>query len=92
MSVEKYYNDAVQKVAWELGLPKVFVDRVYKSYWRAVRAHITSLPLKQDLTDEEFLSLKTSVNVPSLGKFHIPLERYKYLKRMYNEYLESKEE
>lgn len=86
------YDEIVAKVASELSLPKRIVDRTYKSYWRAVREHMTSLPLKEDLTDEEFMKLQPNVNIPSLGKFFITLERYRYVKKKYSEYLKRKEE
>jgi hypothetical protein len=44
----------VTEVANNLSLPKKFVDRVYRAYWRAVREHISTLPLKDNLSDEEF--------------------------------------
>lgn len=70
----------VSRVAASTGLSNKLVDRAYKSYWRVVREHITSLPLKSDLTDEEFLKLKVNVNIPSLGKLYVSLNKYKYLK------------
>lgn len=74
------YEEMVSRVAASTGLSKKLVDRAYKSYWRVVREHITSLPLKSDLTDEEFLKLKVNVNIPSLGKLYVSLNKYKYLK------------
>lgn len=67
------------------------VDRTYKAYWRMVREHITSLPLKEELTDEEFLKLQPSVNIPSIGKLAVTLERYKYLKQKHRRIQENKE-
>lgn len=75
------FEDIVRKVAYNLGLPKTLVERTYKSYWRAVREHIASLPLKEDLTDEEFLKLQPNVNIPSIGKLHVTLNRYKRVKK-----------
>lgn len=75
------YGEIISRVSSELGLPKVFVDRVYRSYWKAVREYITALPLKQDLTDEEFMSLRPNVNVPSIGKLYVTLDRYHNMKK-----------
>ena len=86
------YDEIVAKVADELSLPKILVDRTYKAYWKAVRDHMTNLPLKEDLTDEEFLKLQPNVNVPSLGKFYITLERYRWIKDNYNKRIQNKEE
>jgi hypothetical protein len=40
--------------------------------------------LKEDLSDEEFLKLKPNVNIPSLGKFYVTLERYRKVKARFN--------
>lgn len=74
------YNDIIVKVSDELDLPKKFVDKVYRSYWRAIREHITSLPLKEDLTDEEFMRLQPNVNIPSLGKLYVTLDKYRAMR------------
>lgn len=67
------------------------MDRTYKAYWKMVREHISSLPLKEDLTDEEFLRLRPNVNIPSIGKLSVTLSRYKYLKEDYKRIQEQKE-
>lgn len=77
-------DEIIAKVSVELGLPKRIVDRAYRAYWKAVREHITSLPLKEDLTDEEFSKLQPNVNIPSIGKLHVTLDRYKSMKKAYN--------
>jgi hypothetical protein len=41
------------------------------------------LPLKEDLTDEEFNELRTNFNIPSLGKLHCTLGRYRAIKNNY---------
>lgn len=84
------YNEIVAKVSEELGIPKSRVDRIYRSYWKTIRNYIEALPLKDDLTDEEFLALKTSVNVPSIGKLYISLPRYRRIKEKYSTYLKKK--
>lgn len=76
------YDEIISKVAEELGLPVRLVDRTYRAYWRSIREHITSLPLKEDLTDEEFLKLQPNVNIPSIGKLYVTLDRYKRMKKM----------
>jgi len=78
------YDEIVSEVAGSTGLSKRMVDKIYKLYWKSVREYIKSLPLKEDLTDEEFMKLKPNVNIPSLGKFYVSLDRYKKLKERYN--------
>ena len=78
------YDEIVSEVAGSTGLSKKMVDKIYKLYWKSVREYIKSLPLKENLTDEEFMKLKPNVNIPSLGKFYVSLDRYKKLKERYN--------
>ena len=82
------YRKIISSISKELGLPYTFVDRTYKSYWKVIREHIEALPLKEDLTDEEFLKLQPNVNVPSLGKLYVTLDRYHRMKK-HMEYIES---
>lgn len=88
------YKEIIDTVSTELGLPKGLVDKTYKAYWRAVREHITSLPLKEGLSDEEFLKLQPNVNIPSIGKLHVTLDRYHRMKKsfqMQQEFRNNKE-
>ena len=77
------YDEIISKVAHDLQLPREFTDRVYRGYWKAIREYIVNLPLKEDLTDEEFLKLRPNINIPSIGKLYITLDRYKRMKKMY---------
>lgn len=83
------YKEIIKNVSSRLGLPEGLVDKSYKAYWKAVREHITALPLKEDLSDEEFLSIQPNVNIPSIGKLYVTLDRYRSMKKSYNKYLES---
>lgn len=77
------YTEIISKVSQDLGLPEQLVDRTYKSYWRAVKKHIESLPLMEDLTDEEFLKLQPNINIPSIGKLYVTLDRYHGMKKRF---------
>jgi hypothetical protein len=77
------YDEMVSKVADSVGLSKKLVDRTYKAYWKAVREYVTALPLKKDLTDEEFMALRPNVNIPSIGKLYITLDKYKRIKKQH---------
>lgn len=71
------YKDSVIKVAEELNLSEEFVDKVYRAYWTTIRGYMASLPLQEDLTEEEFNKLRPNINIPSIGKFHVTYDRYK---------------
>ena len=75
------YKATIKKVAEKHNLPYEVVDRTYHAYWKFVRHSLSSLPLKEALTEEEFGQLRTSVNIPSLGKFSCDYECYTRLRK-----------
>lgn len=85
------YDEIISKVAESTGFTKHIVDRTYRAYWKTIRDYITSLPLKDDLTDEEFLALRPNVNIPSIGKLYVTLDRYKRMKEAHKEFLKKQE-
>lgn len=84
------YEDIISRVADTNGYSKRLVDKVYKAYWKAVREHITSLPLWNDLSDEEFMELQPNVNIPSIGKLYVTLDRYQKVMKRHKLNQESK--
>lgn len=82
------YPEILETLSEELAIPKDVVDAAYKSFYSFIRETITSLPLKKDLTEEEFNSLKTNFNIPALGKLHCTYERYLGMKEQ-NKYIEN---
>lgn len=84
------YDEIVAKVAEDNGLPKRLVDRTYRAYWKSIREYIASLSLKDDLTDDEFNAIRPNINIPSIGKLYVTLDRYKSMKKLHKEYLKKK--
>ena len=41
------------------------------------------------MTDEEFAKLQPNINIPSLGKFFVTLDKYKKEKKKYNVKMEN---
>ena len=83
------YPDIIGKVSQEIGLPPEVVDTAYKSYWKFIKQTIQSLPLKDDISEEDFTKLRTNFNIPSLGKLTCTFDRmmgvkkrFKYIKRL----------
>lgn len=83
------YPDIIGKVSKELDIPVEVVDAAYKSYWKFIKQTIQSLPLKDDISEEEFAELRTNFNIPSLGKLTCTFDRmmgvkkrFKYIKRL----------
>jgi len=83
------YDEIKSRISTESGLSTDLIDKVYKAYWKAVRRYIKSLPLKESLTDEEFKKLRPNVNVPSLGKLNVTLERYHGMKKHFKMYYKN---
>jgi hypothetical protein len=82
---------AIFKASKKLNLPEELVGKVYKAYWKSIRQSIQPLPLKDDLTEEEFTKYKVSFNIPSLGKLYSSFnkiqgvkKRYQYLQKIKN--------
>ena len=82
------YKEIISKVAADNNLSVSFVDKVYRCYWKAIRRYITSLPLKDDLTDDEFLKLRPNVNIPSIGKLYVTSEVYRRKKNNHKAIIE----
>ena len=77
------YPDIVGKVSEELGLPKEVVNKTYKAYWLFIKNHIQSLPLKENLNEEDFAKLRTNYNIPSLGKLSCTYDRMLGVKKRF---------
>lgn len=75
------YTDIIHLVSQELNLPEEIVTTTYKAYWQAIRDMISNLPLKENISTEEFLKLKTSFNIPSLGKLYCTEEHFTGIKK-----------
>lgn len=69
------YPDIIDKVSRELNLPGEVIDKTYRAYWLFIKDHIQSLPLKDDLNEEDFAKLRTNFNIPSIGKLYVTWNR-----------------
>ena len=78
------YPDIINKVSEELNLPKEIVDKTYRAYWFFIKQHIQSLPLKENINEEDFAKLQTNFNVPSLGKLCVTWNRLVGCKKRFN--------
>lgn len=88
------YTEIIQEVARKNGLSAKYVNKVYRAYWTAIKEYITSLPLKDIETEEEFLKLRPNINIPSIGKLYISIENFRGQKdrQRFIEYYKKKEE
>lgn len=82
-------EDIYNKVATELNLDVSIVKETYKSYWKTIRDLIQELPLKDDLSEEQFKELKVNFNITRLGKLCVSYDRYKGVKKKFNYFKEN---
>lgn len=78
------YSDIINKVSEELNLPRELVENAYKAYWNFIRVTIEELPLKTELSQERYRDLRTSINIPSLGKLYVTWNRLIGCKKRFN--------
>lgn len=82
-------NKIFKEIANDLGLNESDVKDVFKYTWEFIRSKIEDLPLKSDLTEEEFNKLKTTFVLPEIGKLGCEYNTYKGIR---NGYKTKKEE
>lgn len=79
-------KNIILSVSKDLGISPDVVEKVYRAYWLYIKTTIEALPLKEDLTEEEFLKLRTNFNIGSLGKLFVTYKHYVGVKKRF-EYL-----
>lgn len=77
------YSEAIKQVSIELGIPPQVVKEAYESYWTFIKNNIKALPLKKDLSKEEFDKLRTNFNIPSIGKLSCTYDRMIRVKKRF---------
>ena len=76
-------KDIIAEASKKLDLDEDYVNEVYKSYWKHIRDAIVDLPLKEELDESQFKSLRTNFNIPSLGKLNCTYDYYRRIKDRY---------
>ena len=76
-------KEIILDVSRNLDISPDVVEKVYKAYWSFIKETIQALPLKDNLSEEEFSTLKTNFNVPSLGKLCVTWNRFVRCKKRY---------
>lgn len=74
-------EEIVKRVSKELNIPEDTILKTYKAYWEYIRSTIQELPLKENLSLEDFNKLKTNFNIPSLGKLSCTYDRMLNMKK-----------
>ena len=76
-------KDIINDVSRTLGISPNVVEKVYRAYWSYIKETIQALPLKEELSEEDFLKLKTNFNIPSLGKLYCTPDKYNKVKNRF---------
>jgi hypothetical protein len=76
-------KEIILDISRNLDISPDVIEKVYKAYWSFIKETIQALPLKDNLSEEEFLTLKTNFNVPSLGKLTCTLDKYNRVKKRF---------
>lgn len=76
-------REIILDVSRNLDISPDVVEKVYKAFWSFIKETIQALPLKDNLSEEEFSTLKTNFNVPSLGKLACTLDKYNRVKKRF---------
>ena len=76
-------KEIILDVSRNLDISPDVVEKVYKAYWSFIKETIQALPLKDNLSEEEFSTLTTNFNVPSLGKLACTLDKYNRVKKRF---------
>lgn len=77
-------NNIYEEASKQLDIPVDRVKKIYRYYWKYIRETIKLLPLKSNLTEEEYSQYRTSFNIPSLGKLHCTYEEYTRMNNRFN--------
>lgn len=78
------YQEIISKVSGDTGIAPDTIDKTYKAFWLYIRNSIQELPLKEDISEEEFNRLRPNFNIPSLGKMVCTYKKYKGVKDKFN--------
>lgn len=79
----------LNKVSQDINIPKATVNKIYNAYWKYIRYILQEIPLKRDLSEDQFNNMKSSVNIPAIGKLYCNYNRYKKITEKYNKHKEE---
>lgn len=83
-------EETIARLAFQLGISKDSVVKIYKYFWRYIKETIESLPLSKDLSEEEFSRLRTNFAIPYIGKLYCTYNDYKGTKERYAKHKNDK--
>lgn len=78
------YLEIINIIAKDINKPAKEVDKLYKLYWKFIKDSIEKLPLKDNISEEEFNTIRTNFNIPSLGKLNCTYSKLTRIKSNFN--------
>lgn len=78
------YLEIVNIIAKDINKSAKEVDKLYKLYWKFIKDSIEKLPLKDNISEEEFNTIRTNFNIPSLGKLNCTYSKLTRIKSNFN--------
>lgn len=85
----KTLQDIILAASEKLNIPDDVIEIAYREYWNWVKDTLENVPVNEDMTEEKFTKMQTSINVPSLGKFYASYSRAQFLNKKFKEYAEK---
>lgn len=78
------YLEIVNIIAKDINKSAKEVDKLYKLYWKFIKDSIEQLPLKDNISEDEFNTIRTNFNIPSLGKLNCTYSKLTRIKSNFN--------
>lgn len=78
-------NLALQQTSRKLSVNQKIVEAVYKSYWKFIKEHISSLSI-DTMSEEELASTITNFNIPYIGKLYVSYDKVQRYRNQLNYY------
>ena len=79
----KELQEVLKQVSIKMNKPVEVVTIAYRSYWEFILRTIRDLPQFDNITEEEFKQLRTSFNIPSLGKVYTTYDIIERIQQLY---------
>lgn len=85
----KTLQDIILETSKELDIPDDVVEIAYREYWNWVKNTLENIPVNEEMSEDEFKQMQTSINIPSLGKFYAKYSRAQFLIKKFKENAEK---
>ena len=74
--VANTYKRIFREVSEETGIPVEDVSVAYRYFWKFFKRKVSELPMKEEMDEETYRNLRTSCNIPQIGKLNCTWDRF----------------